>query len=103
MKRLLVIILIVTAFLGGYHLGHKEGSPDITGWAQKAYPKVVEAGREAIATVRDTPKTADSSQPSTVQGNLYRAAKGAVQRQVNTHPEWDPRSWHVQEQSSSPR
>jgi hypothetical protein len=96
MRQLLVIILVGGAFFGGYHLGHREGSPDLTGWVQHAYPKVVQAGRDVIASVSDDAKLPDVAKPVTGQSDLYRAATEAVQRQVQAHPEWDPRYWNAQ-------
>jgi hypothetical protein len=96
MKQLLVIILVGGAFFGGYHLGHREGSPDLTGWVHDTYPKVVQAGREAVAAVSADVKLADAAKPVTGQSDLYRAATEAVQKQVQAHPEWDPRYWNAQ-------
>jgi hypothetical protein len=96
MKLFLVTILVGGAFFGGYHLGHKDGSPDLTGWVQQAYPKIVQAGRDAIATVSADAKTADAAKPAAGRSDLIRAATEAVQRQVQTHPEWDPRYWNAQ-------
>jgi hypothetical protein len=96
MKLLLVIILVGGAFFGGYHFGHREGSPDLTGWVQQAYPKVVQAGRDAIASVSAAVKPADAAKPAADQGDVYRAATDAVQKQVQAHPEWDPRYWNDQ-------
>jgi hypothetical protein len=111
MKLFLVTILVGGAFFGGYHFGHKEGSPDLTGWVQQAYPKVVQAARDAIASMEadaakpaDPKPAADASTPATDQSDLYRAATDAVQavqkaevvqKQVQTHPEWDPRYWNA--------
>lgn len=52
-RRLLTIILLVGAFLGGYYLGHCEGSPDIFAWARNNYPRFAAAGQEFLDDVRD--------------------------------------------------
>ena len=60
MRRFLVTILVVGAFLGGYQLGRQPGSPDVIGWAQETDPAVAEAGRSVAACL-----TADSTQLAT--------------------------------------
>jgi len=59
MRRLLVTILIVGAFLGGYHLGRQPGSPDIFGWAQRNYPAAAEAFRSAADSLSSEPASAE--------------------------------------------
>jgi hypothetical protein len=42
-------------------------------------------------------KAPDAAKPVVDQSDmLYRAASDAVQKQVQTHPEWDPRYWNAQ-------
>ena len=48
MRRLLVSIFILGAFLGGYYLGRRENSPDILAWAQDAYPRFAEASEDLL-------------------------------------------------------
>jgi len=59
MRRLLVIIFMLGAFLGGYQLGRQPGSPDLIGWARKNYPKVAQAGRDIIAAFAHGQTNAD--------------------------------------------
>ncbi len=40
MRRLFTIILLLAAFLGGYHLGRKPDSPDVIGWVGEACSEV---------------------------------------------------------------
>ncbi len=53
MRRLLASILIVGAFLGGYHLGHMEGSPDIFAWARRHAPVVADSAAELVAMLAE--------------------------------------------------
>ena len=53
MKKLLLLILLTGAFLGGYHLGRQPNSPDIFAWAQKTYNQAVDAGHQLSAAVND--------------------------------------------------
>jgi len=62
MRRLLVFLLLAAAFVGGYHVGRQPGSPDIIGWAQDAYPHVVEAGRDVVQAVTDRAGRADRAE-----------------------------------------
>jgi hypothetical protein len=95
MRRLLVTILIVGAFLGGYYLGHQEGSPDIFGWAQKAYPQFAEASRGAVASLASTTGEQAAEDPRATGGeaDVYRAAEVTVQKQLPARPEWSPGLW----------
>ena len=43
MRRLLRLILMIAVFLGGYYLGRMPGSPDIFGYAKRAYYRAVQA------------------------------------------------------------
>ena len=40
MKRLLLTVVLLATFLGGYCVGHRPGSPDIIAWARRAYGQV---------------------------------------------------------------
>ena len=103
MKILLGMILVGGAFLGGYHFGHRQGSPDLDGWVQQAYPKVIQAGRDAIAFVSAHAKSADAPKPAAADSEFYRATTDAVQKQVQAHPEWDPRYWNAQAPQPQPQ
>ena len=60
MRRLLITVLIVGAFLGGYHLGRQPGSPDIFGWARRNYPEAAEAFRSAADSVFSEPAAGEA-------------------------------------------
>jgi hypothetical protein len=49
MRRLLVMILLAGAFLGGYYLRGLDGSPDVFGWIREKHAKFSEAGQTAAA------------------------------------------------------
>ena len=53
MKRLISLILLSGAFLGGYYLGRLPNSPDLIGWGQSAVLRSAEVCREVIATLED--------------------------------------------------
>ncbi|HUU22641.1 MAG TPA: hypothetical protein VM389_08915 [Phycisphaerae bacterium] len=59
MRRLLVTILIVGAFLGGYYFGRQPGSPDVFGWAQKNYPVVAEGFQHLTDSLSSEPAPAE--------------------------------------------
>jgi hypothetical protein len=48
MRRLVRFILLLTAFLGGYYLGHRPGSPDIFAPARELYGRVADDDRSAV-------------------------------------------------------
>jgi hypothetical protein len=47
MKRVLTLLLLAGAFLGGYYLGRLPNSPDIFAWGRDTFDGAVEMGREA--------------------------------------------------------
>ncbi len=51
MKRLILAILLMGAFGGGYYLGHLPGSPDIFAWAADTYSQAADAGHKLAAVV----------------------------------------------------
>jgi len=53
MTRLVVLILVVGSFLGGYYLGHLENSPDVFGWLEGAYSKVARTADDLSAESPD--------------------------------------------------
>lgn len=55
MKRLLLLILLSGAFLGGYYLGRQPNSPDIFAWAQKTYHQAADVGHQLSAALNDDP------------------------------------------------
>jgi len=62
-KRFIVLVLLGAAFLGGYYLGRKPGSPDIFRYADDVYRQAGQAGRKLTAArgdgrAEDTPVAA---------------------------------------------
>ncbi|MFP4055228.1 MAG: hypothetical protein ACLFV7_15330 [Phycisphaerae bacterium] len=53
MKRLLALILLTGAFLGGYYLGRLPDSPDIFAWGRNAALRSAEIAHKVIATLED--------------------------------------------------
>jgi hypothetical protein len=51
MKKVIILTLLLGAFLGGYYLGHQPNSPDVFGWADKVYHRVVDAGKQVVSAV----------------------------------------------------
>ena len=52
MKKLILIILLTGAFLGGYYLGRLQGSPDIFTWAQDTCKQAAETGQHVATIVK---------------------------------------------------
>jgi len=53
MRRLLTLIVLAGAFLGGYYLRGLDGSPDIFGWFQENYPRFSQAGQALADEISD--------------------------------------------------
>ena len=51
MKKLIFIVLLAAAFVGGYHLGRQPGSPDIVGWGRDVYDQASGAGQHVAAAL----------------------------------------------------
>ena len=51
MKKLLVLILLVAAFVGGYCAGQRPGAPDIATLARQTYAKASQASGTAAGLV----------------------------------------------------
>jgi hypothetical protein len=64
MKKMIALILLSGAFLGGYELGRKPDSPDLIGWLGRACARVVTTGRDAYRAV----ESFDSDQPTSARG-----------------------------------
>lgn len=77
MRRIIGFILLTAAFLGGYHLGRQDNSPDLIGYARQAAVAVA-----AVAT--DIHESATDSDGAALDGEADRA--GAEDR-----PGVDPR------------
>ena len=74
MTRLVVLILLVGSFLGGYYLGHLENSPDVFGWLGGAYAKAARTGEDlADGSARDLDPGRVIAEPVTidVDGRQY--------------------------------
>jgi predicted esterase YcpF (UPF0227 family) len=52
-KRLLALILLTGAFLGGYYLGRLPESPDIFAWGRNAALRSAEIAQDVITTLED--------------------------------------------------
>ena len=52
MRRLILLILLVAAFGGGYHLGRQPNSPDIFARANGLSGKVQQAGQRLAAMIQ---------------------------------------------------
>jgi len=46
MRKLILLVMLTGAFLGGYYLGRKPDSPDIFSVAKQHYDKAVEVSRK---------------------------------------------------------
>jgi len=74
MMRLLVLVLLVGAFAGGYWVGRLPNAPDIVSWTRGAYEQVTSAARgdapieanAAAERIRSTEAIID------VGGKLYK-------------------------------
>ena len=51
MKKVILLALLLGAFLGGYYLGQQPNSPDVFGWADTVYHRVVDAGEQVVLAV----------------------------------------------------
>jgi len=49
MKKLILLVLVASAFLGGYYLGRLPGSPDVFGWSKRTYRQVTAWAGQAAA------------------------------------------------------
>jgi len=54
MRRLIGFILLSVAFLGGYHLGRQENSPDLIGHARQAAVTVAAVAGDIYESVTDS-------------------------------------------------
>ncbi len=72
MKKLIALILLSSAFLGGYYLGHQPDSPDIFGWAGDAYHKV----DQTTAEISDKAEREDTSLPEAAVSYAFAPATG---------------------------
>ncbi|MDY6914319.1 MAG: hypothetical protein SVT52_07685 [Planctomycetota bacterium] len=52
MRRLILLILLVAAFLGGYHLGRRPNSPDIFARANSLSDKAQQAGQRLAVMIQ---------------------------------------------------
>jgi len=53
MKRLLGVVLLAAAFLGGYHLGRMPGSPDVIGTAREVFQEAAGVVEEVAPVVEE--------------------------------------------------
>ena len=83
MKRLVILMLLAGAFLGGYYVRGLPGSPDIfdsdySKWLEKGYRQARQLGEEFVSTAQQAP-TRLAQQPARptgtiieIGGRLYR-------------------------------
>ena len=83
MRKLVILVLLAVAFCGGYHLGRKPSSPDVLGWARKAYEQV--SGWQGEPAGRCQPGELPAAEEKTpdeivveVGGKLYRVGSQAL-------------------------
>ena len=62
MRKVLVLILLVGAFLGGYYCRGLPRSPDVFGWARQAYADLSDDGGAAAPAHRE--QTSSRSPPA---------------------------------------
>lgn len=58
MRKIIGLILLSAAFLGGYWCGRQPGSPDIFAWLQRTMPQVAQAGEKIIIEFRQAQASA---------------------------------------------
>jgi hypothetical protein len=63
MKRVLMLLLLVGAFLGGYYLGRLPNSPDIFAWGRQACDRAVEMSRDAEGYLNTQSERAERDAP----------------------------------------
>ncbi len=62
MKRLLIAMIVLAAFLGGYELGRRPGSPDVIGWVRRAFDSAADTGRQLASAFRNDAPAEDAPQ-----------------------------------------
>lgn len=77
MKRVLTLLLLTGAFLGGYYLGRLPNSPDIFAWGRQNFDRAVEMGRRAEQYLADEDRAErDSAQSGRVPPEAYLFHRG---------------------------
>lgn len=56
MIRAIFMLLLVAAFLGGYHVGRLPGAPDVFAWADQTFQQARQAAGKAVDTATKTPR-----------------------------------------------
>ena len=82
MKRIVLLILLVTVFGGGYHLGRQEGSPDVFGWCRTACHKTAGAAAK-LARVGGKAKQ-DEAPATAARPSAARTPSGQARKQAAT-------------------
>lgn len=57
MRRLITLILLSAAFLGGYYLGHRPDSPDIFAKAGQAYRRLTSTTNDVASRAEEQDST----------------------------------------------
>ena len=95
MRHLIVTILVLAGALGGYYLGHLEGSPDIFAWAQDAYASFSESSRNVVGSFSADQPTGPVGGPQTGPSaeTQFRAAVDSIHTGAIPRPKWLPNPW----------
>jgi len=63
MRKFLLLLLLMGAFLGGYQVGRSPGSPDVISRARQAYRRASHAGEALAGFVNGRPRDAAETHP----------------------------------------
>jgi hypothetical protein len=67
MRALCSLILIGSAFVGGYYLGRQPGSPDIIAWGRQTCRQAVSISRKMAVLVKADTKAPQAEQQDAAQ------------------------------------
>lgn len=70
-RKLIVTLLLVSAFLGGYYVGRLPGAPDVFGWAKRSYQLAAKWGSKAADTANHAKATAGPPTGQASAGPLH--------------------------------
>jgi len=66
-KKLIVTLMLAVAFLAGYYLGQRPGSPDIFSWGTQKVTEITDVGQKVgSAVAQGTNTTARTTMPQTM-------------------------------------
>ena len=75
-RKFILLILLMGAFLGGYHLGRTPGSPDVFSHARRTYRRASHAGKALAGFINAR---------SHDVGEIYPVQDGAARVDTDTH------------------